>query len=403
MSNQILKGHILNFNTDRRLFSKLYRKWAYLRPETRIPDVAQLIRKSVLEGGIEVLFEITEGVQEEIVELVTKDSTIQHISGTYNLSTGKTKNDGSFKYSIFLPDSIEVLKVENIAFTNAGLIPQITDGEETQIEHKEFSFFPDELRPKTDNDKRSSKWYMDITGGEFFEKSFMCLQLSSFGVEFYLIVTHMGLSEQARLKQSQKLVQWTKVNIPENSRIMLGGDFNAFKQSGGTYMDQMQVFLDCDFKNLVDFSVGTFKNYPYDIGYLIDEAHPSSVNEYIAKKYNVNLADNEQITLFNRKLYDEYVDNFKNPNIFDEFIKFNEFMENTPKRLYDEFVIKSRTNEPTETEIEAFGMLIEFAPQKTPPKATLDNLFVKGFEHECKCSIQDSSSDHFSLAFSIEL
>ena len=331
----------LNFNTDRRLLNKLYSTWNHLSAESRIPEIAKKAIEFVKDGVIVVIFEITEDIQEQLVSLITGNCKCNHIGGTYNQSVGKTKSDGSFKFSVFLPTHIEVKNVVNAAFTNAGMI------ENCDKEHKEFELFPEEFRPKNDNDRKAAKWYMDITLGELFEKGFLCLHLNCYGTEFYLIVTHMGLSNQARIKQSEKLMKWISENIPKDSMIVLGGDFNAFDAvKNGTYMEQMQIFLKDGFKNLLDFGVGTFIPYPYDVRYLLDEI--------------------DSVT-------------------------------------YDKLVSETRTRDATPEEIQAFKNLIETASQKSQIPATLDNVFVKGFKDRSKCAIHKNSSDHVALFVEIDL
>lgn len=323
----------LNFNTDRRLFSPLYEPWNYYRPENRIPDISKKIIELLKCNIIVILCEITQDVQEKFVKLVLENNKFQHVSGGYNLSMF------AYKFSVFMPETVEINNVSNFAFTNEGMIEN--------IKHYEFQFIPDNVRPKDDKTRKETKWYMDITQDELFEKGALCIQFKFRDNEFYLVTTHLGLRNASRIKQTKKLLKWINYNIPKDSKIIIVGDFNSFDEvNDGTYMEQMNLMS--DYMNLLDFSISTFKPYPYDINFL-----------------------------------------FKNEE---------------DKILYNKIITDAKTNKITPEMIETFKNLCSTAELKPQKPATLDNIFISGFQkNEHVCSIHPNSSDHYALYSKIML
>jgi hypothetical protein len=72
-------------------------------------------------------------------------------------------------------------------------------------------------------------------------------------------------------------------------------------------------------------------------------------------------------------------------------------------KLYNELVSNTKTRDATPEEIEQFKELCENAPLNEPVPATLDNIFVKGFNKNMTCEIHENSSDHVAIFASIEL
>ena len=170
---------------------------------------------------------------------------------------------------IFIPDGITVETQSHIPFT--------TDGK----------FIEESERPPTDKEKRDNKEYMERTLGELFEKSFCVIMFrNEHGKLFNLIVTHLGLSMQTRLKQMTILKKYAdsldSKDMSTPTPIITGGDFNAFDVKGGIYKEQMSI-MEGDYQALIPFDRNTFDQYSYDIMFKLDDENKKLYQEFITK------------------------------------------------------------------------------------------------------------------------
>ena len=108
---------------------------------------------------------------------------------------------------------------------------------------------------------RKGDEYFENVLGDSFEKTL--LQISYNDINIY--VTHLGLGQETRLKQSQKIMSLVKGDY------VLCGDFNSFENgTSKTYMPQIKILNEGNEWLTQNFRC-TFRGFPYDLGYLMNE------------------------------------------------------------------------------------------------------------------------------------
>jgi hypothetical protein len=203
MSIQVKPANFINLNcnSDRRRTSPLYGR--YLEKyghQTRILAIVEFTKEYLLKNYIVALFELDTPTCNAIKELIPH----KFISFGYN--TDPT----ALNYLIYIPEIYTVEDVKHVAYTST------------------YEFVDNDSRPKTDSDKRSDLKYMEMTGGELFEKSFICLKISLDSQSYNLIITHQGLGMEQRLFQTHRLMDWIKSNLDDDIITIIGGDLNSF-------------------------------------------------------------------------------------------------------------------------------------------------------------------------------
>jgi hypothetical protein len=247
-----MKVCYLNVNSDRRLNQPLYSCYSEkYGPKKRVELLIELINVNMEGNILTCLFEIDNYMNKELEKL----ENCFIITKPYN-------NDSfSFKFMIFVP-----LHQQNLI---------------SEINHKPLTlsgnFINDTTRPKTDIDKKNDVEYMEETLGELFEKSFVHLVFNDTNI----IITHFGIGYKQKLSQAQCLMNYTN-NINNNLPLIIGGDFNAFdNNTNGSYMEQMNVFENNGFKNMVDYNVSTFEPYPFDIRFMLNVEEQKVYDKFI--------------------------------------------------------------------------------------------------------------------------
>lgn len=315
---QKVKLFVWNINCDRRTKQKPYSD-AYpgCSMENRLSLLCEEVQCYLSNGHICALFEITVDVLAHLYSHFKSWSLdVEIVKGIY------CQSPGSFCYLILIPNSYKLLKSANLALTS------------------DFTFCDEATRPKTDEEKKNNKEYMAHTLDEFFEKAFMHLHLEKHGRQLHLIVTHLGLRMNARMKETAKLLEWVTKNIPEKEQLAICGDFNAFDEiTNGPYYEQMQLFTKSGFDNLVPFEINTFVPYAYDI-----------------------------------------------------------FFKLANKEDKDKYTMLTKLQNPTAEQIAEFKNLCDTAEKKEMPSKALDNVFVKGIcGPNVHVKVHWSSSDHAAL------
>lgn len=256
-----MKISFLNVNSDRRLNQPLYSCYTEkYGAKKRIELLTQLINQNMNNHIITCLFEIDNFMFSEL----------QKFDNSFIISKPYNNDLFSFKFMIFIPLHLKHL-VSNIYH-----IPLTLSG----------NFINDATRPKTDNDKKNDIEYMEETLGELFEKSFVHVVIDNVN----LILTHFGIGYKQKLNQAQCLINYVN-NITNNNNLpfIIGGDFNAFdNNTNGSYTQQMNVFTDCGFKNMVEYNVSTFEPYPFDIRFMLNSDDQKVYDKFISDSKNSN-------------------------------------------------------------------------------------------------------------------
>jgi endonuclease/exonuclease/phosphatase family metal-dependent hydrolase len=321
MAEQVSSVLFLNVNNDRRTLNPLFKTFVEkdgLAFGPRSEKVIDLCADRIAHGNITCLFELDYAGVQTILDGLDAKCSFAFFVETYNNS------DAAFRYLVIYPTDCEVSVIAHIAYTKDG------------------NFLPNMLRPATDTDKRNNAEYMAYTFGELFEKAFVVFQIN----DIYFVLTHQGLSKASRKLQTSFLVNWLNTNLPPDSKVAVFGDFNAFDpDTNAPNMEQMNIFLESGFKNLVSFDHSTFKPYAYDILHLIKR--PEDVEIY--KQF---------LALKPSEITDAISDDFYNACVNFEL--------------------------------------------KTPAHVALDNVFVKGFDKLPVCTVTEPgfmSSDHAAVEF----
>jgi hypothetical protein len=272
-----------NINSDRRIFSPLYSKFV---SEYGVASCIELLiayySKMLSESKIVCLCEVDNETEKNLREGLMKSFSDAHfMSVNYN-------NDAySFKYFIAIPSKYSLIEpCRSVALTN------------------NFEFVSNEERPATDEEKKSSIDYMERTGGEFYEKSFVHMMIGDGSSSFQLIVTHMGLGVPQRVKQAMRLNYWIRENCDAKIPLVIVGDFNAFDPvSGDICKEQMSQFEANGFEHAINYYTSTFEPLPYDILFKIKEASDiSKYKEFIARSKSEK--DSSVMEALSQEFYD---------------------------------------------------------------------------------------------------
>lgn len=280
-------NHIMSFNvnTDRRLYQPLYQSYKDLQLEERLQTIIPFVLKYLDQGVIVCLFELSTEMREEITFRLLKNKGFSFLNFPYNMS-----GDGCFEYLIIYPKNVSLFNINHLPYTTSGEF--VLDYERPGIEYDKIG-----ERRKGDLTRKENKKYMELTGGELFEKSFVSFTVKNLknGFKYHVFLTHLGLGMKQKLWQSEILVNQAS-KITDSVPIIILGDFNAFDFAGGSFLQQYQVFKKSGFEPGIPMDTNTFKSYPYDIGFKLSgenlekylsftKMHPKEVTKEISEEF----------------------------------------------------------------------------------------------------------------------
>ena len=131
------------------------------------------------------------------------------------------------------------------------------------------------------------KTHLDETYEEY-EKSMFRVRSANGTLIF---ATHLGLGNEAKLKQTQKIIEiLTKVVPKDNVKCVLGGDFNCFDRDSAEpkYLEGVVDELASAFCHQTALLTSTFDNrhFPYDIEFRLSAEKRAAIRgEVGAEKY----------------------------------------------------------------------------------------------------------------------
>lgn len=296
------KIQVWNANTDRRLNGISGQAFPNYRPGERILGIVEKITNDLKKnGGICILFELEEDICEKIIELLGSDYYTTMVP--YNTSKGcfnflfVSTNTEHFKHIIPLP-----LTKSGQPIKNDTRPPAPKPGE-----------------PLTEE----QKIYKIETLGDNFEKMIVLIKLNIHGEEVHVYVTHMGLSNDTRIQQTQKLKEYVmKYSIADNKKWVLCGDFNSFDGSVSypkLFTEQIEILNNLNGKWLTENVQTTFSAFPYDIVFKLSKQEKDKYFELckfsteMETKYKIFRADEliEKLTSEENEMYFKYVEEFR--------------------------------------------------------------------------------------------
>ena len=242
---------VWNINCDRRLNGPIGQAFPKLHPDVRIPEILKKIKQELIPGTIFCLLEVTEEPAEKL-RAFAKTQGYGCVSAPYNSSSGCF-------YFVTLYDqaSFEVIKSTLLPLTKSKQ-PVSNDS-----------------RPK--QGEKPMKEYLEETLGDNFEKGvFEVLFLNKqSGKQFVCYFNHLGLRNEARLKQTKCLIEYVQErNVTKGLPCFVGGDMNSFdftKSTPTLFQEQIDLLTEAGLEWLTELLQSTFSAFPYDIVFKFTE------------------------------------------------------------------------------------------------------------------------------------
>jgi len=244
----------LNANTDRRLNGVEGKAHPHYLPSNRIPKITMQVRLLLNEATIFCLCELEEDVcnqfAAEFADCATKIVAYNTSKGAFHL----------------------LLIAHNpVTLANVKAYPLTKSGESYPDAKRPTALKPNEV-PTAEYKEEVALYKKEILGDNF-DKMVVGVSLTVNGETIDVYFTHMGLSTEARMAQTAKLVEIIKSRLP--NKFVIIGDLNAFDPSvkvPALYKPQIELIregLSCAW--LTEGVESTFEAYYFDIVFKLTE------------------------------------------------------------------------------------------------------------------------------------
>lgn len=241
-----------NVNSDRRLNPKeiIGRSFNELTGESRYPDVINYIFTQLDKNNIICLCEIDSLFIELLTNKLLQKKEYKMIYNHYN------SDKGSFYFVIiFCEEKYKLIESKLLCLTSDG--KPIAD-EERVLNTKAYGRKEYEQRTLFDNFEKGALLtkFIDNVSNE----------------SFLIIITHIGLSNRAKLAQASKILEYLSEYKDES--IIFGGDLNAFNseiKEPVMLMDLINIFKNNGWNWRTKELETTIRVYPFDIFFKLDE------------------------------------------------------------------------------------------------------------------------------------
>lgn len=252
----------LNANSDRRLDDPVIKKaYPELHPEVRQEKILKVIQDTLNDNNDDVIFHLFE-LSTDMLYFFTKyaaDNSFYTYTAKYNYSRL------AFHHLVLYKNQNIIKSIDKIPLTKS-----------------EF-YFPDEDRPVApkvgEQATEAFLAYKDEVLDDTFEKAVVLIEAQFDDVIVHIYCVHLGLSNEARVRQSEKLVEIIRAEtINANRPFIIGGDFNCFDATKkiGLYDKQIEIFKRIANWETENFD-STFNAYPHDLQFKME---PEEIIEY---------------------------------------------------------------------------------------------------------------------------
>jgi hypothetical protein len=206
----------------------------------RFSGICQQLKERLTNNSIVALFEIDATTRDKLIQLAQENQWLV-LSGSYNPSPN------SFHYMVFSSSP-------DIKFGQSELLPLTLSGK------------------LYDGPRDKSSVHLLETLGEEFEKGIFKVPVTIHNNSFDLFIVHLGLRNDSRILQTQKLQQYVK----ESKKAMLIGDFNCFDSSNkepALFEKQLDMLIADGFLHVSNMIKSTFDNrsFPYDLQFKMSD------------------------------------------------------------------------------------------------------------------------------------
>lgn len=261
--NEIIEVLMGNLNTDRRLIGKLPQgktiasAFSELHPSKRIDDVKPLIIEWLKKkNGLVALFELDD-MMIELFKTFCNENDILFEVRRYN------PTDLAFSYLVMARNKSLLSTIKGFPLTTTGL------------------YCTDEERPK--QGEKASEEYTNKILFDNFEKTVIQIKIGN--IDIY--VTHLGLSNKAKIAQTKKIVEIIQFESVANDRqVIMAGDLNCFDVSkpGIFLLDEQLDILKEFLKWHTKHFTNTFTAYPYDIVFKMNSEEKAKYFELVKEE-----------------------------------------------------------------------------------------------------------------------
>ena len=269
-----------NCNSDRRLLGFFGDCYPELKIENRIDRISALLIDDLDKTTILILFELDEVFLQLLINKIKENKDYHFKYAIYNNS------DLAFRYLVISKIEGIVETLETFPLTKSGKFVHNKDRPDA-IPPKNITKLECDVEyiEKRDLSKQKYEEYKDEVLRDNFDKSI--IKVSYHGNDIYCV--HLGLSIDARMNQTMKIIEIVKEeSVKKNRNFVIGGDFNSFDTKDNkpiTFKKQLKFIknnLDCVW--LTNSTKCTFDPFPYDIHYHLDDSDLGVFNRLIQQK-----------------------------------------------------------------------------------------------------------------------